>query len=139
MRGKGPIKDFSSIPSSVRKVDRDRLQRILDGDVEELNKYAREKGEEFAKGKKRDRLSASQIRSVLDEIQRMNRYDKRKLHLLRPKLAYAAGRHKGKVVNFQELMDTAILMVNESNFEYFRDFVEAIVAYHRYYIEGESE
>jgi len=128
MRGKGPIKDFSSIPSSAHRVDRDRLQRILDGDVEELNNYASEKGREL-----KDGLSTSQIRSVLDEIQRMGKYDKRKLHLLRPKLAYAAGRHKGRVRDLQELVDEAIKLTDESNFENFRNFIEAIVAYHRYY------
>lgn len=111
------------------------LQKIIEnGDVEELNKQANAWGEYFAQGGERDRLSSSQIRNVLDRLQRMRTFDFRELQLLRPLLAYAAGRHRGKVMDLQKVSDRAICMVKDNRqFVNFRNFFEAIVAYHRYH------
>ena len=111
------------------------LQKIIEnGDVEELNKQANAWGEYFAQGGERDRLSSSQIRNVLDRLQRMRTFDFRELQLLRPLLAYAAGRHRGKVMDLQKVSDRAICMVKDNKqFVNFRNFFEAIVAYHRYH------
>lgn len=117
-------------------VDEEKLKKILAGDVKEMNSYADDRAKYYLEtNKESDRLSTSQIRNILDEIQRMpdREFDENKLHLLRPKLAYAAGRHKGRVKDFQKLLDKAILMTDKSNYKYFRNFVEAIVAYHRYH------
>jgi CRISPR-associated protein Csm2 len=113
----------------------DDLQKIISGgDVEVLNEKANKWGEFFAKGGERDRLSSSQIRNVLDRLQRMKTFDLGKLQLLRPLLAYAAGRHGGKVKDLQQISDKAIRMVkNNPQFVNFKNFFEAIVAYHRYH------
>ncbi|MCX7858027.1 MAG: type III-A CRISPR-associated protein Csm2 [Deltaproteobacteria bacterium] len=115
------------------EVDEARLKKILSGDARELNDYANELSQRYLSGKESEKLSTSQIRSVLDEIQRMREFDETRLQLLRPKLAYAAGRHGGKVRDFQRLVDTAIRMTNAQNYKFFKCFVEAIVAYHRYH------
>ncbi len=128
------MKDMRSFgqPSIEAKnyFDTERIKKILGGDMKILNDYAKELGKHFADG-----MSTSQLRSVLDEIQKMPEkpFDQNRLQLLRPKLAYAAGRHKGKVLEFQKLLDWTIQQTNENNFNNFRYFVEAIVAYHRYY------
>ena len=111
------------------------MQKIISGgDVEVLNEKANKWGEFFAKGGERDRLSSSQIRNVLDRLQRMKTFDLGKLQLLRPLLAYAAGRHGGKVKDLQQISDKAIRMVkNNPQFVNFKNFFEAIVAYHRYH------
>ena len=128
------------------------LKKIIQqGDAEELNNYAEELGRIFItekevieergqqrRTKKEKQLSTSQIRNILDEIQRISTKDfqevKNKLHLLRPKLAYAAGRHKGRVKDFRDVVEEAIKLITEpEHFKNFRNFVEAIVAYHRYY------
>lgn len=111
----------------------ERLKKILGGDVKELNAYAEELAKKYVSGGETEKLSTSQIRSVLDEIQRMREFDHERLQLLRPKLAYAAGRHGGMVRYFQELMDLLINMTTKDNYQYFKNFVEAIVAYHRYH------
>jgi len=113
----------------------DSLRKIIsEGDVEELNQQAKELGKYFTQGGERERLSSSQIRNVLDRLQRMKKFDLRELQLLRPLLAYAAGRHRGKVMELQQISDKAICMVkNDHQFVNFRNFFEAIVAYHRYY------
>jgi len=137
MENKGNDKTSQEI-----KPDTDRLKKIIKNrDASELNKYALELGDHLRYGlKQADKrktgkaLSSSQIRNILDEIQRMHKFDKNKLQLIRPKLAYAAGRHGGRVKEFQQIMEKAIELVEDENdFEFFKNFVEAIVAYHRFY------
>ncbi|MEO0088632.1 MAG: type III-A CRISPR-associated protein Csm2 [candidate division WOR-3 bacterium] len=116
------------------EIREDKLRKIIkEGNAEELNNYAEELGKIFKE------LSTSQIRNILDEIQRISPQDKienikNKLHLLRPKLAYAAGRHKGRLKEFREVVEKAITYIQDPiHFKNFRNFIEAIVAYHRYY------
>ncbi|MEO0087316.1 MAG: type III-A CRISPR-associated protein Csm2 [candidate division WOR-3 bacterium] len=132
------------------EIREDKLRKIIkEGNAEELNNYAEELGKIFKQPlvdrrgdreiKKGEALSTSQIRNILDEIQRISPRDKienikNKLHLLRPKLAYAAGRHKGRLKEFREVVEKAITYIqNPIHFKNFRNFIEAIVAYHRYY------
>lgn len=116
-------------------IKEESIRKVLAGDMKELNDYARQLGEYFAKGKEREQLTTSPIRNVLNEVQRMPEkgFDENRLQLLRPKLAYAAGRHKGKVMEFQKLLDRVIQATNKNNFKNFKYFIEAIVAYHRYF------
>lgn len=109
-----------------------RISKILNGDAEEMNTYAEELARHFSSGKDQERLSTSQIRTILSEIQKMKKYDKNQLQLLRPKLAYAAGRHKGRVKDFYTLFEAAVKQTNEKNFKMFQNFIEAIVAYHKF-------
>lgn len=111
-----------------------RLKKIMmQNDAVELNKYADELGKYYSDGKVNGKLTTSQIRNFLDEIQKMKVYDAYKLQLLRPKLAYAAGRHKGKVKEFRDLVEELIKFTNKDNFNIFKYFIEAIVAYHIYH------
>lgn len=131
-------------------IDELKLKKIIiEGDAKELNNYANDLGKMFTeklkdkeikgkdiKGKEKEEaeLSTSQIRNILDEIQRMTTYDVNKLQLVRPKLAYAAGRHRGQLKQFREIIEAAIPLIMENeHFNNFKNFVEAIVAYHRYY------
>ena len=113
---------------------------VRKGNAQTLVEYANILGERFKQpfvdrfGKKKGELSSSQIRGVLDEIQRMIKPDRNTLQLLRPKLAYAAGRHGGRVKELYQVVEGAINLVEENNqqhFTNFKNFVEAIVAYHR--------
>lgn len=123
-----------SAQSVKGQVDEDRIKKVLGGDAKELNAYADELANFYIEPRKdSERLTTSQIRNILDEIQRMREFNETKLHLLRPKLAYVAGRHGGRVRDFQKLLDTTIKITNKDNFKNFKNFVEAIVAYHRYY------
>ncbi len=115
------------------KPDEQRIEKILSGDAVEMNKYAEELATHFLQVKEQDKLSTSQIRTILGEIQKMKKYETTQLQLLRPKLAYAAGRHKGRVKDFRDLLEAAIKKTNEKNFAMFKNFVEAIVAYHKFY------
>jgi len=113
------------------------LPSILGGDSKKLVENARRLGEHLG-----GRLSTSQIRSIFSEVKQMRRYDEDRLNLLRPKMAYTAGRHgkmkegklTGPVVDLQEILDECIERISsEEEFENFKSFFEAILAYHRYY------
>ncbi|NWF92139.1 MAG: type III-A CRISPR-associated protein Csm2 [Syntrophaceae bacterium] len=133
LKGPRPEKE-KKVEGGVQQVDEDKLRRILGGDAKELNSYANELAKSYLNARKEsEKLTTSQIRNVLDELQRMREFDEAALHLIRPKLAYAAGRHGGRVKDFQKLLDTTIKITNRENFKNFKNFVEAIVAYHRYY------
>jgi len=115
------------------------LPSILGGDSKKLVENARRLGEHLSGG-----LSTSQIRSIFSEVKQMREYekDKHRLNLLRPKMAYTAGRHgkmkggklTGPIVDLQEILDKCIERISsEEEFENFKSFFEAILAYHRYY------
>lgn len=110
-------------------------QVIEEGDAEKLNEVTERLGKYYVSGRREgEKLSSSQIRNVLDRIQRMGKYDKNQLQLLRPLLAYAAGRHRGRVQDLQRVLDRAIKKVTDGEkFINFKNFFEAIVAYHRFH------
>lgn len=117
----------------------DLKEIVEDGNAKKLNEVADRLGKFYASGQDREKLSSSQIRSVLDRLQRLGGYDSNQLQLLRPLLAYAAGRHGGKVKHLQKIVDQAIQKVNgEDKFKHFKNFFEAIVAYHRYHGEEDK-
>lgn len=125
---------YGNRPSVERPNTSDDMLRVIieQGDAIQLNGEADKWGNYFADGTERERLSSSQIRNVLDRLQRMRSFDLNQLQLLRPLLAYAAGRHGGKVRQMQQLSDRAIQLVKDnSQFVNFKNFFEAIVAYHR--------
>lgn len=127
--GRGPEKQ-----EEPRVSAQDWKEIVEDGNAKKLNEVADRLGNFYASGSDKQKLSSSQIRSVLDRLQRLGAYDSNQLQLLRPLLAYAAGRHGGKVKHLQGVVDQAIQKVNdEDKFKHFKNFFEAIVAYHRYH------
>jgi CRISPR-associated protein Csm2 len=125
---------------NIMQPDLTKLQKILNGEAEELVKYASFLGERFAPQSDKERkvkLSSSQIRGILDDVQSMKKLNWQKLQLLRPKLAYITGKNKDSVSlkELQIILDNAIELVSgdEKKFENFKNFFEAIVGYHRFH------
>lgn len=126
-------------PDSPFQPNEDKIRKILSGDMKTLNDYANELGYYLASKE----ISFSQLRSILDEVQKVQkvptkRYDQKRLLMLRPKLAYVVGKQtnsgmRAAMKELQKILDNFILNTNENNFLNFRYFVEAIVAYHRYH------
>lgn len=113
---------------------------ILEGDSKKLIENADALGEYLA----RNKLSTSQIRNIFNEIKLMKKFEecRDRLLLLKPKLAYLAGRHGkrtreglvGAVPDLVKVLSKCIDEIhNEQNFENFKQFFEAVLAYHRYY------
>lgn len=121
------------IPEDLSELEADKLTNIADG-----------LGSKF----KKSGIGTTQIRNVFSEVKRIqtlwNKEEnfekiKRELILLKPKLAYASGR-KVNIEPFKEALEKAIDgVVNSENHagavNNFFEFVEAIVAYHKYYEE----
>ncbi len=122
------------------------MERILHGssleDVELLNKKADEIGKQIKNGG----VSVSQIRNFFGELRRvqlelarqdgdqLQEKEYRQLMRLGTLLRYQAARHQ-VLKPLTETIFMAIQSVGQDRkaFENFVDFVEAIVAYHRYY------
>ncbi|MBN2006224.1 MAG: type III-A CRISPR-associated protein Csm2 [Anaerolineae bacterium] len=90
-------------------------------------------------------LTTSQIRSLFGEVRQIQAewsmetrraHAKRRLILLKPKMAYRARKERGKAVaDLVEVLRPALDMVNgdDDNFRRFVEFFEAILAYHKAY------
>ncbi|OPZ93755.1 MAG: hypothetical protein BWY73_00139 [candidate division TA06 bacterium ADurb.Bin417] len=129
---------YNTQPTQVyTPTDADLDKIIKEGDAGLINQVCEKLGKLYAtdnKDLKIKKLSTSQIRKVFDRIQRMDveGFDRNQLQLLRPMLAYAAGRNKdGWITDLQKLMEKVIPRVEANNFKNFVNFFEAIVAYHR--------
>jgi CRISPR-associated protein Csm2 len=123
-----------------------KIEKIIGGDANMLVQYAEQLGKRFAPqhmGEKNTKLSSSQIRNILDDVQRifddvqrMKEFDPKPLIRLRPKIAYAAGKTKpnNSLRELQPILDKAIEKTDSKDkFTYFKEFFEAIVGYHRYH------
>lgn len=104
------------------------------------------KADETASLLTRDKLKTGQIRNFYSAITRMRTdfsrhgYDKvsPQLTMLKPKLAYAAGRQSAVRSNFYPIMKSAIDGVTSAKdkpvaLENFFMFIESVVAYHKFY------
>jgi len=119
------------------------MTKIIQGnDTDLLVNQAEDFGKELANRK----LTTNQIRAFFGQVKqielsvnRENRKleeplddsDRRKLILLKPKLAYQAKRHTS-VKPLEQVLSSAIdLIKNRKHFVNFVDFFEAILAYHK--------
>ena len=107
-------------------------------DAEKLVRWAEEMGKQL--GSEGVDLKTTQIRKFLDAVNTIKSrgtqeddYYKSQCIFLKPKLAYAAGR-QDEVKPLRTVLEPCIAKVeNEKDFTHFHRFVEAIVAYHRFY------
>ncbi len=84
-------------------------------------------------------ISSSQIRGIFDKVKRINTYEgnEKEIQLLRPKLAYQKGRHE-ELTDFQKVFDELIKNIDsEEKLQNFKDFFEAVIAYHKAYGGGD--
>lgn len=92
------------------------------------------KTEEFVKDYGKD-VTTHQLRNIFQEIKKAK--DLASLKLIRPNLAYIAGRLDSKAENaksFVAFIDSLIREVkNDNQLENFKDFMEAVVAYHKFH------
>lgn len=111
--------------------DQSVLSRLKDASkadelVELTEKMVDEKGKN---------LSNSQLRNVYDKI--LNTKTLMDLKMIRPQLAYMAGRTSGRgaleVKSFLSFIDLLIKETQEETLNDFKKFMEMIVAYHKYY------
>ncbi len=109
--------------------------------TKEAIKFTEELGEELVDkpNYKRNAMSTSQLRNFFGEVRRIQsnlKENKPAFYMLRPKLAYAVARARGrenKIYRFKEVVDNILLNINPepTEFNNFVNFLEAIVAYHK--------
>lgn len=121
-----------------REPDKDELKAIiLNNDAEKLNNLAVKLGKYYAD---HGDIKSSQIRKFHSNLLAIDKFDKNRLHLLRPILAYTVGREQinspkyKKLKNLRDHIEACISIVNGPNsFKNFKNFFEAIIAYHRFH------
>lgn len=112
---------------------------------QEIDRIAKDFADRFVR---QDRLKTHQLRNVFSAIEKMRSvYKKSKkdytsietdLILLKPKIAYAAGRQKSVKTNFFPLIDQAIDAIdnaddkNKALINFFA-LMESVVGYHKFY------
>ncbi len=130
-------------------VTKSEIQTIISTDNAEL---LVRRADEIGRSLKDNNLTTSQIRALFGEVRQIQgqwkidpenrRKALRRLHLLKPKMAYRARKERGRAV--QELVDVldpaldAVLVEKDAGrqdacFERFVEFFEAILAYHKSY------
>ena len=142
-RRRDDYRQETEIETIIQKID--NLQNLSQLDEKEIAKeggYA----EQVAKAVKRD-LKTTQLRKFFSEIKANERELKEKgwkgikaeFYLMRPNLAYAKARNLVPD-KFFKLMDVCMKQVDKGddeqkkeNYKRFVQFLEAIVAYHKYY------
>ncbi len=119
----------------------DSLGSLKEWEAADLVSRADQVGGELSR-----KMTTSKIRNFLDEVNRINAevkgreddFDNSRVTMLKPQLAYAAGREKGDeravLTEFAELYFAAIGKVEDArDFKKFMDFTQAVVAYHRFH------
>ncbi len=103
-----------------------------------LNENNAKKFDELAEKTARSikQIAASKLRQFYDYVKSMKKFDRVKLYLLKPKIAYAVGRDSKNISLkiFQKLVSLLIENCDtETKFENLKKFFEAVVAYHKIY------
>ena len=113
-----------------------KLSKFSDLTTDTLVNQAEEMGKFLAQ---KVRLTTRQIRRFLDAVNKIKSSGRQETDfrsaclLLKPKLAYAAGRKKAVKPLMTVLVPCIDKVHSEEDFMHFHRFVEAIVAYHRFY------
>ena len=116
------------------------IEQILDGDMRALVDHAEKIARDELLADRHNKVTTSQIRNIFGMVKRleMNREDPaayQQLILIKPKLAYIAGRHD-KVSGLKYLRNVLgkaidLVGVDTVRFQNFCRFFEAILAYHK--------
>lgn len=132
-------RDSEGIREAIRHIS--SLERLKEWDAADLVERANAIGGDLSR-----KMTTSQIRNFLDEVNRIHaetqgrgaEFNSSRVILLKPLLAYSAGRETGDkrevLKSFAELFSAAADKVQDaSDFKHFVDFTRAVVAYHRFY------
>lgn len=116
------------------------IEKILDGDMRTMVNRAEVIARDELLKDRNDKVTTSQIRNIFGMVKRleMNRDDPavyQHLILIKPKLAYVAGRHNriSGLKYLRDILGKAIDLVGDDavRFQNFCRFFEAILAYHK--------
>ncbi|WP_066636013.1 type III-A CRISPR-associated protein Csm2 [Desulfolucanica intricata] len=132
-RSGGNQRDNRVVDSIVSNIN--KLNQLADLSVDDLVKHAEDMGRFLTQ----INLKTNQIRKFLDAVKKVEseggtgKFNRTEVKLLKPKLAYAAGR-QNEVKPLMSVLDPCIDRVNtKEDFKQFARLVEGIVAYHKFY------
>jgi CRISPR type III-A-associated protein Csm2 len=109
----------------MNNYENDISEIIKNGNFSKMNEFCNNLGKEIS-----PKISTSQLRNILDSVQKIHKYDKNEIQLLLPKFAYLAGKNSEFKHFLYPKLEIAIKKIeNDKHFENFKKFVEAIYAY----------
>ena len=131
--GQGKIIDYIAELKDNQRIGVSAFDAILKplNDKGNYNEYI-ECIERYVK-KDSKKISSSQLRNIFSRIKKIKEF--KELYLIRPKLAYLSGRAtEQEMKRLLFLFDHLIKEVNDNKkLEEFKNFFEAIIAYHKYF------
>lgn len=113
---------------------KEKMLRIIDPSKDPDGRELVESAREVADICKGGGMTTSQVRHLFQEVQKIAAADDflYEVSRLRYKFAYTAGRHR-EVKPLQQVAEEALKNIsNKDQLRRFRDFFEAVVAYHRF-------
>ncbi len=124
----------SVVDGIIRKVS--GLDKLADLSGDDLVRFSDDFGMEL----KESKVTTSQMRKIFSEIKHIHReaqstkrFNIDRVKMLKPKIAYLAGR-EDKLKPFKRVMDTFIDKVGDGeDFARLASFMEAVMAYHKYH------
>lgn len=130
-RGPSVKQQMFDIARDITKNSEKILKKETLEDIELFLKLTEKFGELCSK-----KISTSQIRAIFTKVKRLSdnfESCKKDLNLLRPKLAY----QKGRFADLEPLTNVLINLIknvkDDSTLKGFKEFFEAIIAYHKAY------
>lgn len=124
-------KDYIDLILNFNKLEASEYNNLVVSIKNYLNEVIKKKGKKEVK--RWENISSSQLRNIFSKVKSTN--DFIKIILIRPKLAYVGGRTDSKEVKeiaflFEQLISK---IDNNEKLQSFKDFFEAIIAYHKYF------
>jgi len=132
--GRGADDTAKQLAAKVQKFEGDGLAKLPANTLVEI-------ADKLGKHLKDNGLKTTQIRRFLDGVRKLDiqfskgkKFSEDQVVLLKPKLAYAAGRHR-EVMPLMDVLQPAITAGSRSysDFKRLLALIEAIVAYHKYH------
>ena len=131
------------IKSPINEEEAKKILNLSNETAKEFDELADKCAKEITKiqvnGKEKNGVSYSKLRDFYAYVKDIKEFDRVKLYLMKPKLAYAVGKEsdinkKNCLEKFQKMMNLLINNCdNEKKFNNLKEFFEAIVGYCRVY------
>jgi len=101
--------------------------------IDSIKRYLNEVVDKRKKKTRSDKITSSQLRNIFSKLKPETSIQK--VMLLRPQLAYIGGRTDSKELKeLVFILETLIKRIDDSaKLQSFKEFFEAIIAYHKYY------
>jgi len=132
--GENVVNDVNKVVNAIHEIQRARFFKEID--IEKVDTWGETLGRLLSKTVD---LKTSQIRRIFGEFKKLHndvkrgQFERGRVLLMKPKLAYVAGRHEEAKPLVEVLSEGVKKVINAEDYNRIFQFFEAILAYHKYY------